>query len=163
MTLASVLLTSTPKERYMKVYLKKNVEKVGIAGEIINVTDGFARNYLMPRDLAIEITPSNAPFYAARSKSVENRKEIIATETSLLAEKIKELKLSVKRKMHADGKLYGAVTPSDIVDLLAQKGISISKNQVILNKSIKTKGIHELVIKLSARLQPSIQLNVLPE
>jgi len=147
----------------MKVYLKKNVEKVGIAGEIINVADGFARNYLMPRDLAIEITSSNAAFYTARSKSVENRKEIIATETSLLAEKIKELKLSVKRKMHEDGKLYGAVTPSDIVDLLAQKGISISKNQVILNKSIKTKGTYELVIKLSARLQPSIQLHVLPE
>src|SRR5205807_5551570 len=105
----------------MKVFLKKNIEKVGLAGEIINVNDGFARNYLFPRDLALEITPANASFYAQRAKSVDNRKEVIATETSLLAEKIKDLKLSVKRKMHDDGKLYGAVTPSDIVDLMAQK------------------------------------------
>lgn len=147
----------------MKVYLKKNVEKVGLAGEIIDVSDGFARNYLMPRDVAVEITPENAAFYANKVKSVENRKEVIATETSMLAEKIKDLKLTIKCKMHEDGKLYGAVSQNDIVDLFAQKGIAISKGQVLFNKSIKTKGSHEITIKLSARLQPIVHIVVVSE
>jgi large subunit ribosomal protein L9 len=144
----------------MKVFLKKNVEKVGIAGEIITVSDGYARNFLMPRDLAFEITPANVAFYTKKSKTITNRKEVIATETSMLAEKIKEIKLSLKRKMHDDGKLYGAVNQSDIVELLAEQGINVSKNQVILEKSIKTKGSYEIPIKLSSRLQSMVRLVV---
>lgn len=147
----------------MKVFLKKNVEKVGLAGEIINVNDGFARNFLMPRDLAFEVTPENAAFYAKKAKTVENRKAAVATETSMLAEKIKDLKLSLKCKMHDDGKLYGAVSAADIVELFAEKGIAISKGQVLIEKSIKTKGTHEVTIKLSSRLQPVVRLVILPE
>lgn len=147
----------------MKVFLKKNVEKIGLAGEIINVNDGFARNFLMPRDLALEVTPATEAFYAKKAKTVENRKAVVATETSMLAEKIKDLKLSLKCKMHDDGKLYGAVGSSDIVDLLAEKGITISKGQVVIEKSIKTKGIHEITIKLSSRLQPVVRLVISPE
>ena len=147
----------------MKVFLKKDIEKVGLAGEIITVNDGFARNFLMPRNLAFEVTPENAPFYAKKAKTIENRKQVIATETSMLAEKIKEMKLLLKRKMQDDGKLYGAVSQGDIVDLLAQKGVTVSKGQVLIGKSIKTKGIHEVTIKLSSRLQPVVHITILPE
>lgn len=147
----------------MKVFLKKDIEKVGLAGEIISVTDGFARNYLMPRDLAFEVTDANAAFYAKKAKNVENRKQVVATETSMLAEKIKDIKLTLKRKMHDDGKLYGAVSQGDIVDLLAEKGVNVSKGQVLVDKSIKTKGTHEVIIKLSSRLQPVVRLTIVSE
>lgn len=147
----------------MKVFLKKNVEKIGIAGEIITVNDGFARNFLLPRAFAVEVTTENEPFYKTKAKTVENRKAVIAAETSMLAEKIKDIKLSLKRKMHDDGKLYGAVTQSDIVDLLAEKGVTVAKGQVILDKSIKTKGTHEIVIRLSSRLQPVVRLSIISE
>ncbi|MCX5924787.1 MAG: 50S ribosomal protein L9 [Candidatus Dependentiae bacterium] len=147
----------------MKVFLKKNIEKIGIAGEIMNVNDGFARNYLLPRDFAVEVTTGNEAFYKSKAKTVENRKAVVAAETSMLAEKIKDTKLSLKCKMHDDGKLYGAVTQSDIVDLLAQKGINVAKGQVLLDKSIKIKGTHEIVIRLSARLQPVVRLSITSE
>ena len=147
----------------MKVFLRKDIEKIGLAGEIIKVGDGYARNYLIPHGLAIEITKKNEIFYAKRIKKVEHRKEVIATQTSMLAEKIKSLKITLKKKIHDDGKLYGAVNASEVVDLLAKKGIIITKNQVKMDKSIKTKGTFAVTIKLTSRLQPQLSLSVVPE
>ena len=147
----------------MKVYLVKDVEKIGLAGEVLKVKDGFASNYLIPRKLAIEVTPGNEGFYKSRIKLVEHRKEVVSSKTSMLAEKIASLKLVVKRKMHDDGKLYGAINALEIVDLLKEKGVSVTKSQVELEKSIKTKGAFEVTIKLSSSLKPKISLQVLPE
>ncbi len=147
----------------MKVYLLKDVEKIGLAGEVLKVKDGFAANFLVPRKLAIEITPANEDFYKSRIKQVEHRKEVVSSKTSMLAEKITALKLVLKRKMHDDGKLYGAINAAEIVDLLKEKGINVSKSQVDLDKSIKTKGSFEVTIKLSSSLKPKISLQVLPE
>lgn len=147
----------------MKVFLRKNIEGVGFANEIVKVTEGYARNFLFPRDLAVEITPQNESSYKGKIKTIENRKEAIATETSMLAEKIKSLKVTLNRKMHDDGKLYGAVSPADIADALSAQGVTIGKNQVLINKSIKTKGAHKVIIKLTSRLQPELVVSVHPE
>ncbi len=147
----------------MKVVLKQNVEKLGFKGEIVKVSDGFARNNLFPRALAEEITEANAKFYENKKKVVEHRQEKIATQTSMLAESIKSLKLTLKRRLHDDGKLYAAVRPNEIVELLAQHGVSIKPDQVIFEKSIKAKGAYEVTIKLSSRLQPKVTLNVISE
>lgn len=144
----------------MKVYLLKDVEKVGLAGEIIKVTDGYAQNFLFPKKLAVQITPANERFYLDRVRKVENRKEVIATETSMLSEKIKSASLELKRKTHDSGKLYASVGAHEVVDLLAEKGISVAKSQVHFDKTIKTTGIYDVVIKLSSRLQPALKLKV---
>lgn len=147
----------------MKVYLLKDVEKVGLAGEIIKVSDGFARNNLFPRKLAEEVTPGKETYFKTREKVVEKRQEKIATQTSILAEKIKSLKLTLRRKLHDDGKLYGSVNPNEIVELLAANGVSVAKNQIEMEKSIKEKGTYEITIKLSSRLQPKLTLNIVSE
>ena len=147
----------------MKVYLKKDVEKVGMAGEIIKVKEGFATNYLIPRGLAMAVTDSNAEFFKKRERTVENRKEVLSTQTSMLAEKINSMDLILKKKMHDDGKLYGALSSTDIVEKLSEKGVSVGKNQIIFGKSIKTKGVYEVVIKLSSRLQPKVKVTVVSE
>lgn len=147
----------------MKVFLRKDIERVGLSGEIIKIGDGYARNYLLPRGLAVEITTKNEAFYQTQEKEVEDRKEVIATQTSMLAEKINSLKLTLKRKIHDDGKLYGAVNANEIVELLAKKGISVSKNQVVIDKSIKEKGSYKVRIKLSSRLNPTVTVMVVSE
>ena len=147
----------------MKVFLRKDVEKVGMAGEIIKVSDGFARNFLFPQQMAVEITPHNEELYKKQIKQVEHRKEVIASKTSMLAEKIKGLSIKLQRKIHDDGKLYGAINANEIVDALAQEGISISKSQVEFDKSIKNKGKHEVVIKLTSKLKPTLSLTIVPE
>ena len=144
----------------MKVYLLKTIEKVGIAGEVIKVKDGYARNFLFPQRAAIEVTKKNEAFYAAKAKQIENRKEIIASETSALSEQVKDLKITLKKKIHDDDRLYAAVNATEIVEALAEKDIKISKNQVKFGKSIKTKGTHKVTIKLTAKLQPELTVQV---
>lgn len=147
----------------MKVFLLENVEKVGIAGEIITVSTGYAQNFLLPKKLAVEITPHNEAVYKKREKQIEHRKEVIATKSSMLAEKIGAIKISLKRKMHDDGKLYGSINAAEIVDALAEKGISVTKSQVEMEKSIKTKGTYQVTIALSSKLRPSITVTITPE
>ena len=147
----------------MKVYLLKDVEKVGLAGELISVKDGFADNFLFPKKLAIKITPENEAFYAKRTKTIEKRKDVISSKTSMLAEKIKGTTITLVRKIHDDNRLYGSVGEGEIVDALAQAGISVSKNQVLFDKSIKEKGTHKVTIKLSSALQPQVTVKIVAE
>lgn len=147
----------------MKVYLLKDIPKVGMAGEIIKVSDGYAQNFLFPKKLAIQITPQNEKFYEGKIVQIENRKTAVATETSMLSEKIKSESITLKRKTHDTGKLYASVGSHEIVDLLAQKGISVSKSQVHFDKTIKTTGSYDVIIKLSTRLQPVVKLKVVAE
>ena len=147
----------------MRIFLKKDVEKVGMAGEIIRVSDGFARNFLFPKKFAVEVTPQNAQFYQKQVKEVVHRKEVISTKTSMLGERIASITIRLKRKMHDDGKLYGAIGQLEVVDALAAEGVSISKKQVSFGKSIKTKGTHEAIIRLTSRYQPRIKVIIVPE
>jgi len=147
----------------MEVYLRKDVEKIGLAGEIIKVGDGFARNFLIPQGLAVEITNANKSQFLSKIRKVENRKEVIATQTSMLAEKLSSITLTLKRKMHDDGQLYGSINASEVVEALAEKGISITKSQVEFEKSIKSKGIFKVIIKLTTRLKSTITLNIVAE
>ncbi|MBI2345083.1 50S ribosomal protein L9 [Candidatus Dependentiae bacterium] len=144
----------------MKVYLLKDIEKVGIAGEIITVSDGYAKNFLLPRKLGLEVTGSNADFFQKRAKTIEHRKEVIESVTSMLSEQIKNLSFTIKKKLHDNNKLYASINPADIVDLLATKNIKISKSQVIFDKSIKEAGTYPITIKLSSKLQPQMTLKV---
>lgn len=147
----------------MKVYLRKDVKGVGFAGEIVKVSEGYARNFLFPHQLAVEITSSNEAQYLAKIRTVENRKEAIATETSMLAEKIKATTITLKRKVHDDDRLYGSISPADISEALAVQGIKVGKSQILIDKAIKSKGTHSVTVKLSSRLLPTLTVKVLPE
>ena len=147
----------------MKVYLLKDAEKIGMAGEIVKVKPGFASNFLIPKGLAVVVTPANELFYQAKVKNVDHRKEVISNKTSMLAEKIKQLTITLKRKTHDDGRLYGAVNGTEVSELLAKEGISVAKNQVEFGKSIKTTGQYKVIIKLSSKLQPQMTLKVISE
>lgn len=144
----------------MKVYLLKSVEKVGIAGEILNVSEGYAQNFLFPRKLAMKVTDGNLKFFEGRAKVVENRKEVIETETSMLSERIKDLVITLKKKIHDDNRLYAAVNPVDVVEALALQQIKISKSQVVFDKSIKAVGSYPVTIKLSSKLKPQMTVKV---
>ncbi len=147
----------------MRVFLLKDIENVGMAGEVVKVKEGFGLNYLLPHKLGLEITPKNEKQFKNRIQHIEHRKEVIASKTSMLAEKIKSLKLQLKRKTHDDGKLFGSVSPGEVVDLLAQKGVSISKSQVAFGKSIKSTGTFDVTVKLSSKLQPTFSLTIISE
>lgn len=146
-----------------EVFLLKDVQNVGMAGEIVAVTSGYAANFILPRKLGVVVTAANKAEFAKRLQKIEHRQEVVKSKTSMLAEKIKQVELTIPTKMHEDGKLYGAIRPQVIVDGLAAQGISVAKNMVIFDKQIKEKGKHEVVIKLSTSLQPKLVVKVVPE
>lgn len=147
----------------MRVFLLKDIERVGIAGEIVKVKEGYAYNFLFPHKYAIEVTKANADHFKKREKVIEHRKEVVESKSSMLAEKIKSTSIGLKKKTHDDGKLYGSISPQEIVDALNNKGISVSKSQVVFGKSIKSTGNYEITIKLSSKLQPTLSVKVMPQ
>lgn len=146
----------------MQVYMLKDVERVGMAGQIINVSDGYAKNFLIPRHLGVEITPANAEFYREKKHHEHVVAEVLNSKAAMLAERIKTLHVSIKERVHDDGKLYGAISADEIVSLLREKDVVINKKQVEFNKSVKTVGEHKITIKLSSKLKPQLTLKVEP-
>jgi large subunit ribosomal protein L9 len=147
----------------MEIYLLKDIEKIGLAGEIIKVGDGFARNFIIPQGLGLEVTSHNKNQFLSKIRKVENRKEAIASQTSMLAEKMSTVSITIKRKMHDNGQLYGSINASEIVDALANQGISITKSQVEFPTTIKSKGTFKVDIKLTTRLKPAITVTIIAE
>lgn len=147
----------------MKVFLLKDVEKVGLQGEVIEAKEGFAMNFLIPRKLAIQVTSTNEKALALKIRAVENRKKVIESKTSMLAEKISSMKVTIARKLHDDDRLYGSISPAEVVDALAHNGVAISKSQVVFDKAIKSKGTFDVTIRLSSKLQPKVKLTIVAE
>ncbi|RTL06559.1 50S ribosomal protein L9 [Candidatus Dependentiae bacterium] len=147
----------------MKVFMKKNLVNVGLTGEMVSVDDGYGRNYLIPKGFAVEVTAQNEHSFKLRAKIVDKRNEIIESNTSILAQKIKETKLIIKKKMHDDGKLYGSINQNEIIHLLKDKGILLSKNQLQLDKTIKSKGFYIVPVSLTSRLKTELAIEVVSE
>jgi large subunit ribosomal protein L9 len=147
----------------MKVFLIKDVAQIGRAGQLVKVADGYAFNFLFPRKLAFEVKPGQEKTLEARGMTVEKKEEKVLSKSSVLAEKISSLSITIKRKLHDEQKLYGAVTASELVELLLAQGIQVSKNQLLLDKPIKTKGVFEVQVKLSTKLQPHFTLKIVGE
>jgi large subunit ribosomal protein L9 len=144
----------------MLVLLKKDIENVGMAGHVVKVTDGYAMNFLVPRKFAIVVQESEIEFYKSREKKEIINKEILSSKIAMLAERIKNIHLSIKKRAHDDGKLYGSVGADEVVSLLKEKDIKIDRKQVDFEKSIRITGEHKVTIKLTSKLKPQCTLNV---
>mgnify|MGYP001326040650 FL=1 len=144
----------------MKVILKEDVQNLGQQGDVVEVKSGYARNYLMPKKLAILFT-------AQQQKSIEEaqRMEVRKLERekdqleSILKE-VKSLSLSLKMKSEDDDKLFGSVTKLDIVKLLEENGIKIDKKYIDLDSPIKTLGEHEVNVSFTKEMSESFKLSV---
>ena len=144
----------------MKIYMLKDVEHIGMAGQIINTSDGYAKNFLIPRHLGVEITPANEAFYAQKKHKAVVATEILNSKVAMLAERIKEMRLTVKERVHDDGKMYGSLGADEVVELLKAKDIAINRKQVEFEKSIKAVGEHKVTIRLSSKLKPQMTIKV---
>ena len=144
----------------MRVYMLKDVENVGMSGQIVKVSDGYAANFLIPRKLAIKVTENNSEFLKQKEKKVDVDKKVLNSKIAMTAEKIRNMHLTIKEKTHDEGKLYGAVGADEVVELLKEKDIAINRKQVEFAKSIRTIGEHKVIIRLSSKLKPELIIKV---
>lgn len=145
----------------MKVILKQDVKNLGRKDQIIEVNDGYARNYLIPKGIAVEATASAINESKIKQKALEHRKEVELAEAKALAEKLSALTVVVKSKAGANGKLFGSITSKDIADKLKeQHKISIDKKMLILPEPIKTLGTTEVEFRLYAGVTGKLKVRV---
>lgn len=145
----------------MKVVLLADVKGQGKKGDIVNVSDGFARNYLFPKKLAKLADDQTIQELKAKKESEEYRKAEEKKNAAALAEKLKGTVLTFKTTGGTDGRLYGAVTAKDISDRLqSELGITVDKRKIVLNETIKTVGEYDIELKLYPEISANIKINV---
>ncbi len=148
----------------MKVILTQDVNNVGKKGEIKEVADGLARNYLLPKKLAVKATPGNINSWKKKIESIRQKDAKILEDAKAIAEKLNEITISIEVKAGEENKLFGSVTSQHIADKLKEKGFhQISKKEILLEEPIKTLGNHEVRIKLHPEVVVPIIVEVVKE
>lgn len=147
----------------MKVILQQEVKKVGKKGDIIEVSEGYARNYLLPQKLAIPATNSNVN-NAQQQKDAEQRKiQRAVDEARVMASQLSKVEVTLSVKTGEGGKMFGSVTAKDIADaLVAQQGIDLDKRKIELKDAIKSPGTYPIAIKIHPEVSAQIQVHVRP-
>lgn len=144
----------------MEVILKKDFITLGYEGDICKVKDGYARNYLIPRNIAVIKNAGNLKALAQMQKSLEKKRAKRKMEAEILKGKIVDISVMIPVKVAENGKLYGSVSPQNIVDALKEKEIDINKKDVHMDKHIKELGEYEIEIKLYHSVNANIKINV---
>ena len=144
----------------MEVILKKDFITLGYEGDICKVKDGYARNYLIPRNIAVIKNAGNLKTLAQMQKSLEKKRAKRKMEAEILKGKIVDISVTIPVKVAENGKLYGSVSPQNIVDALKEKEIDINKKDVHMDKHIKELGEYEIEIKLYHSVNANIKINV---
>ncbi len=147
----------------MEVILKQDVDEVGLQGDIVKVAKGYARNYLIPKGLAVESTPQNFKVLETQRKKIENIKLKAKEAAEALKKQIEALEITFTHKAGEEGKLYGAVTNAEIAAYMKEKGIEIDRKKIVLEKPIKEIGEFSVTFKLYPEVTAQIKGNVVPE
>ncbi len=144
----------------MQVILMERVAKLGQMGEIVNVKQGYARNYLLPQGKAKRASEANIALFEAQKAQLEARNLETKAEAEKLAEKLGGQQFVVIRTASDAGSLYGSVTVRDAAEAATAEGFSIDRKQVALNAPIKELGLHSVTVRLHPEVEVSIELNV---
>ncbi len=141
----------------MKVILRKDLDKIGKCGETVSVKDGFARNFLLPKGLALAATGDSMKQIELEKRKTEHNKKIEKNKAQGLAEKLQGISFTISSEAQDDN-LYGSVTSADIFEALKEEGTEIEKQNILLEEPIKKLGIYEVEVKLHPEVSTKIKI-----
>ena len=148
----------------MKVILLQDVKKVGKKGEIVEVSEGYGRNFLLPRKAAAPATAENMNVAKAKAGSQARKEAMAADEAKLMAAQLEKVQVTIKVKIGEGGKLFGAVTTKDITDAAkAQHGIELDRRKMDITEPIKNLGPASVVMKIHPEVTTEIKVQVIGE
>jgi large subunit ribosomal protein L9 len=150
-------------EFLMEVILRNAVDKLGHPGDIVSVSPGFARNYLIPRGFAFEATEGNRKRIALEKSRLEALENERVAAAQAIADKLGEVSVTFAARVGEEGKLFGSVTTADIAHQLELQGFKIEKRQVELNEPIKALGMYKVGVRLHADVKPEIKVWVIKQ
>jgi large subunit ribosomal protein L9 len=145
----------------MKVILKQDVKGLGKKEDLVNVSDGYARNFLFPRGLAAEANASNINIMKTRKEAEKSKKDREAAQARELAKKLGETEVVIKAKSGENGKLFGSITSKDISDRLKSDfNIDVDKKKIVLPDALKAIGTHEVDVKLYPEISGKLKVRI---
>jgi large subunit ribosomal protein L9 len=147
----------------MKVILTADLPHVGRVGQVVDVANGYGRNYLLPRGMAILATPGNERSLAQQQKARLVREAKNKAEAEALASQLQALSLNIAKKTGEGERLYGSVTSMDIAALLKGRGISLDRRRIVLDAPLKTLGTHKIPIRLHPEVIAEVEVAVTKE
>jgi large subunit ribosomal protein L9 len=148
----------------MKVVLQKSVERLGDPGDVADVADGYARNFLIPRGLAVKAEKGTVRHAESLKRSHEARTTARKSEFEELAARLVQTPVVVAARAGEEGRLFGSVTAADVADALsAQAGVRVDRRDVHLDEPIRSLGTHEVTVHLHPEVDPVLTVDVRPE
>jgi large subunit ribosomal protein L9 len=147
----------------MEVILKEDVVNLGHRGDVVKVADGYGRNFLLPRKLALQATDANKAVIEQMKTAAARRSATEKAQAEELVAKLEPLVLSFTRKSGESGQLFGSVTSADIATELAAKGFEVDRRKIVLNEPLKTVGDHIVSIKLHRDVAAQLKVKVVAE
>ena len=147
----------------MKIVLREHVDHLGDRGDVVTVAAGYARNYLIPKRMAMAATPGNMKVLASQRKVWAAKESRELSEAQAMAERIGAIELSVAKKSGETGTLYGAVTNVELAELLAVQGIEVDRRRIVLDEPIKAIGAFDVPVRLHRDVTASFKLEVAAE
>jgi large subunit ribosomal protein L9 len=147
----------------VQLILRDDVPNLGKIGDVVRVKPGYARNYLLPRGLAVEANPKNL-------RVLEHQKRVIAAKAErehkgaeAAAKRLDGLQLTIRARAGEEGRLFGSVTNMDVERLLADKGVSVDRRRIVLDEPIKQLGTYPITVQIGRAVRATVQLTVEPE
>ena len=147
----------------MELILKEDVANLGFKGDLVTVKDGYGRNYLIPQKLAVIATESAKKMLAEDIKQRAHKLERIKNEAQELADKVKDITLTVGAKASSTGKIFGAIGPIQIADAFEKAGYAVDRKSIVLKDTIKELGAYTAVLKLHREVTTEVALEVVAE
>ena len=145
----------------MEVILRQAVESLGKPGDVVKVSNGYARNYLLPHGVAFEATPGNLKRIQQERERLEAAENERREAAQSLATKLEQVQLTFSARVGDEGKLFGSVTSADVAQQLESQGFHIEKRQIDLHEPIKALGVYRIPIRLHADVKPEIRVWVI--
>ncbi len=146
----------------MKITLKENMKNLGHQGDVVEVKNGYANNYLFPRGLAIMATASNLKMHEENNRQGALKREKMKTDALSLAEQLKEMSITIGTKAGANGKIFGSITPLQVAQSLKLKGFDIDRRKIEIN-DVKMLGTYEAILNLHRDVTVNIAVEVVAE
>ncbi|WP_158915430.1 50S ribosomal protein L9 [Caulobacter sp. S45] len=144
----------------MKVVLLERVERLGVIGDVVTVKDGFARNFLLPRQKALRATTSNLKVFEAQRDQIEIRNAEARATAERLGSRLDGEGYILIRQAGESGQLYGSVSGRDVAEAVEAGGGHVERSQVVLDRPIKTLGVHDVKVRLHAEVTVTIHVNI---
>ncbi|HSB32746.1 MAG TPA: 50S ribosomal protein L9 [Candidatus Sulfobium mesophilum] len=147
----------------MKVFLKEDVKSLGKMGDVVNVAEGYARNFLLPKKFAVEANPKNLKEFEHNKRIIQEKAAKIKDASKATAEKLSAVTLKIKAKAGEEDKLFGSVTTMDISEAFKAEGFDVDRKKIILAEPIKRLGEYTVEVKVHSEVNASVKVQVVSD